>query len=160
MMKRLFTFLFALVAFSSLAQTQVRIINEAPGIDYEFKRCICNGKSAFIDMTITNNRSKDFTNVCFEGLSLVAYDDEGNVYKNGDDSDGEHKITKVSVGANSFYPNWGAGETMGFDIPEDITLKIRISFVGVDSYATMFKRVDMVIGGAKLSLRDVPITRE
>ena len=71
MMKRLFTFLFALVAFSSLAQTQVRIINEAPGIDYEFKRCICNGKSAFIDMTITNNRSKDFTNVLKASVWLL-----------------------------------------------------------------------------------------
>ncbi len=91
---------------------------------------------------------------------MAIYDDEGNEYRNGSDSDNVHVIKHVSVGANSFYPGWGAGEVLDFDLPEEITLKIRITIEGVDQYATLFKRADMVIGGKRLSIRDIPITRE
>lgn len=139
-----------------------------PDIEVKFRRCICSGSSAYVDLVMTNYSGMDMTGVSlaseamagYESYVTVVYDDEGNVYKP------HYGISSVSIGGDSFMPSL-AGRN--FLLPAEVPVKIRIYLKGVDEFATEltllrmnFRQLDpgTDFGASLLEARNLPITRQ
>ena len=139
-----------------------------PEIQVRFKRCICSGSSAYVDLLMTNYSGKDMTGDSFaaenmagyESYVTAVYDDEGNVYKP------HYGIASVTIGGESFIPS---GASHSFLLPADVPVKIRVHLKGVDQFAAElvllkmnFRNLDPATpyGASLLEVRNIPIIRQ
>ena len=159
-MKRLcYLVILAILPISVFAQS-VSFTN--PDIEVKFKRCICTGTVAYIDLLMTNYSGETMTPYCGgldkayapDHLFTRVYDDEGNEY-----------IPNVKIGND--YHQFGVGFT--FQLPEEVPVKVRVTVKNVDKYATEFTL--LTIGFANvgtnlsydegcLKIKKIPITRQ
>lgn len=158
-MKRLFLLIVATL-FVSVGYAQ-SVKFSAPDIDVKFKRCICSGNTAYIDLVMTNWSNKDISPMpilsdpCNNSRYTSAYDDEGNMYK--------------------FLTNLGliiGGEVCSggpFNLPREIPVKVRVFIKNLDDYARTITMLKVAFyhtasvernGAALLEIRNIPITRQ
>lgn len=159
-MKRLlFAIIFAVVPTIVLAQ-EISFTN--PDIEFKFKRCICTGSVAYIDLVITNYSGKTMTPYCGhldrkygpDMLVSRVYDDEGNEY-----------VPTAKIGDD--YHMFGVG--FEFQLPPEVPIKMRITIKDVDKYAAEFTMLTMGFANMDtgipydegvLKVRHIPITRQ
>lgn len=98
-MKKILLMMMAMfIATGIYAQEEkpIKIITNHPDFKVKVKRCAASNKTVVIDLIFNNVSSSDVKMRAYGGSSSVAYDDEGNMYKDGN--------LQVSIAnTNSFY---------------------------------------------------------
>lgn len=166
-MKKLVLFLTAIAVGCFCVQAQTVTFTN-PDIKVEFKRCICSGRTMYVDFVMTNWSGKDMTGRRTDKENMYSYadayftaafDDEGNVYKPA------YGITSVRIGAEVFRGMDGGS----FALPSEIPVKIRVNLTDVDEFATEISLLkltfrsmdpDTPYGVAMLEAKHIPIVRQ
>ncbi len=145
----------ALSLFCLLATAQVKVTSPWPTTPITFKRCVATGSTGYIDFLLTNE-TKDELQYGINTCDVYLYDDEGNCYSEN--------------GRNILPPVFGNNQEYFCVVPAGTTIKCRISFTGLDEYATIFTNISIKVW-AKLNrpaymaeykpmtITNVPITR-
>lgn len=144
----LFTFCMPIVHVNA----QIRSNSDVEGIAVKVKKCNRDeSNNVTLIFTLLNNSGSKAVCQLRSGNS-VAYDDEGNSYK-------DDKL-RFSSSEGRFQENWDA------ELPNDITVKYRMRIKDVDPDATVLKQVsiymyELPIGtkNGKVHLYNVPISR-
>lgn len=135
----------------------IKIITNHPDFKVKVKRCAASNKTVVIDLIFNNVSSSDVKMRAYGGTSSVAYDDEGNMYKDGN--------LQVSIAnTNSFY-QYG---TDSFVIPADVPVKITIQLENVSASAEAIPRLMVALDCDKWGLNphkpiiinNIPISRD
>lgn len=126
------------------------IITNHPDFKIEFKRCAVSGKTCVIDLLIENTGSND-VQVTF--ADIVAYDNEGNEYKN----------ISIMIGDSSNKWIDQIDKTLMSEVP----IKARITINGVNESATAIRRINWITYcnawdlsfNKPVRLQNIPISR-
>lgn len=166
-MKRIFLLIsLYLTGFVCMNAQNVTFTN--PEIEVVFKRCICSGPSAYIDLVMTNYSGKEMTgsSIASENMAdyasyyTAAYDDEGNVYKPGSG------MASVRIGDDNFVPSLAQ---RAFALPSEVPVKVRVYLKNVDEFAAEITLLKMNFRGldpstpygvSLLEVRNIPIMRQ
>lgn len=159
-MKKILLMMMAMfIATGIYAQEEkpIKIITNHPDFKVKVKRCAASNKTVVIDLIFNNVSSSDVKMRAYGGSSSVAYDDEGNMYKDGN--------LQVSIAnTNSFY-QYG---TDPFVIPADVPVKITIQLENVSASAEAIPRLMVALDCDKWGLNphkpiiinNIPISRD
>ncbi len=170
-MKKILATLAGILALGTAAFAQVEVINPAPGIEVQFKRCIAKNDTVHVDFLITNHTGKEviahpMESIKFyeENFQSIAYDDEGNTYFAYGDR--KMKINRLTLSGityplDNFY--------LDVTLPVDIGVRGRLEIIGLDKFATKFQSLSIAFRGTmndryngqtKVVFKNVPITRD
>lgn len=160
-MKKILLFVVAMfIAVGAQAQDEkpMKIITNYPDFKVKVKRCAASDKTVIIDLLFSNVSSSDVEMSVYGGSSSVAYDDEGNMYK---DSGLEAMV--ANTGDWSRYNGNGR-----FTLPADVPVKVSIKLEGVPSSAESIPRLMVTVDCSKwgldrqkqLKITNIPISRD
>lgn len=140
--------------FCLLATAQVKVTYSSQKTNITFKRCVATGTSGYIDFLISNLSNTEIQYTIYNGDTRVRlYDDEGNCYTT-------YKYIAPVV--------FGGTTQKCCSVPAGTSVKCRISFSGLDEYATQLTNVTIEIyeqpyremcKAETLVITDIPITR-
>ena len=86
-MKKIIIILLAIFAFGVKnvnAQDGIKIVTNHPDFKIKVKRCAASGKTVIVDLILNNEGTNDVkVRDVLVGCCSEAYDDEGNIYQNG-----------------------------------------------------------------------------
>ncbi len=151
-MKKVF-FLTAMSLFCLLANAQVKVTYSSQNTAIAFKRCVATGTSGYIDLLISNLSNAEIVYTIYHDDTRVSlYDDEGNCYTT------YRYIAPVVFGGTT---------QKCCSVPAGTSVKCRISFNGLDEYATQFTNATIKIyelcrGSQQektLTITNIPINR-
>ena len=133
-----------------------------PDVTFTFKKCVCSGGSAYVDIIIQNNSGAGLAasvlsqEPCagYEDWKCVAYDDEGNSYE----------VTRLKAGGS----DRAIGSNYPLNLPDGVPVKARIWFSGVARDASEFSLLKLSFrgmdtaepyGAGLLQMKNIPISR-
>lgn len=133
-----------------------------PDVTFTFKKCVCSGGSAYVDIIIQNNSGAGLTasvlsqEPCagYEDWKCVAYDDEGNSYE----------VARLKAGGS----DRAIGSNYPLNLPDGVPVKARIWFSGVARDASEFSLLKLSFrgmdtaepyGAGLLQMKNIPISR-
>lgn len=134
----------------STSSTGAKITTNHPDFKIDIKRCAVSGKTCVIDLLIENTGSND-VQVTF--ADIVAYDNEGNEYKN----------ISIMIGDSSNKWIDQIDKTLMSKVP----IKARITINGVNESATTIRRINWITYcnawdlsfNKPVRLQNIPISR-
>ncbi len=133
-MKKIHLAVIAIIMTVFSANAQVKIESPHPDLDVKITRCAYTSGTVIIDLVITNFGIED--EICFMTVkpgnhsATFMYDDEGNSYSAND--------TEILFGT----PNKQLkGGWVRNSFPQDIPIKYRVQFDGINSNASKFTLV-------------------
>lgn len=133
-----------------------------PDVTFTFKKCVCSGGSAYVDIIIQNNSGAGLAasvlsqEPCagYEDWKCVAYDDEGNSYE----------VARLKAGGS----DRAIGSNYPLNLPDGVPVKARIWFSGVARDASEFSLLKLSFrgmdtaepyGAGLLQMKNIPISR-
>lgn len=133
-----------------------------PDVTFTFKKCVCSGGSAYVDIIILNNSGAGLAasvlsqEPCagYEDWKCVAYDDEGNSYE----------VARLKAGGS----DRAIGSNYPLNLPDGVPVKARIWFSGVARDASEFSLLKLSFrgmdtaepyGAGLLQMKNIPISR-
>ena len=133
-----------------------------PDVTFTFKKCVCSGGSAYVDIIIQNNSGAGLAasvlsqEPCagYEDWKCVAYDDEGNSYE----------VARLKAGGS----DRAIGSNYPLNLPDGVPVKARIWFSGVARDASEFSLLKLsfrgmdtaeAYGAGLLQMKNIPISR-
>ena len=129
---------------------------------FTFKKCVCSGGSAYVDIVIQNNSGAGLAasvlsqEPCagYEDWKCVAYDNEGNSYE----------VARLKAGGS----DRAIGSNYPLNLPDGVPVKARIWFSGVARDASEFSLLKLSFrgmdtaepyGAGLLQMKNIPISR-
>lgn len=133
-----------------------------PDVTFTFKKCVCSGGSAYVDIIIQNNSGAGLAasvlsqEPCagYEDWKCVAYDDEGNSYE----------VARLKASGS----DRAIGSNYPLNLPDGVPVKARIWFSGVARDASEFSLLKLSFrgmdtaepyGAGLLQMKNIPISR-
>lgn len=133
-----------------------------PDVTFTFKKCVCAGGNAYIDLVIANNSGSHLSasvlsqEPCagYEDWKCVAYDDQGNSYP----------VARLKAGGS----DRSIGSNYPLELPDGVPVKARIWFSGVAKDASEFSLLKLSFrgmdtaepyGAGLLQMKKIPIAR-
>ncbi|MBR4735579.1 MAG: hypothetical protein IK052_05750 [Bacteroidales bacterium] len=171
-MKRIIASFAAAVAICIGCFAQTKITFDNPDIKFTFKRCVVSGKIAYVDFLILNEtgaavdglfRRDNEEGYGYTDYFTAVYDDEGMVYRW--DFGNVPRIAGAEIGGYSL----GGSSLTNFKLPVGVPVRMRLTIIGLDEYATELTLVKVAFrnmksvhpyGIAVMDAHHLPITRD
>lgn len=147
-----------LMCFCFAASAQVKITSSHKDFKIQVLRCAVQGGSCYIDMLFENAGTAGL-NVRADIEALKGYDDAGNQYKYGNNSNG---VFLYIANMNYAMPSYNSDAVFASEVP----VKVRLEFTNISEIATEIRRLEFHYVGPNdyldkrvVKISNIPISR-
>ena len=166
-MKKILLLLMTMSAFGlqnvSAQDAPLKIVTGHPDFKIQIKRCAASGSTVVIDMVLSNVGAKDIDAITLYGSPAwnrgEVYDDEGNIYSEGNGKKISLQLTNVKE-----YFGWIGPFRILSDVPMRLSVRIEDFSTTAERIALLQLGVDCAQWGLEnnksITIRNIPISRD
>lgn len=165
-MKKILLILVAVFAFGiqivNAQDAPLKIVTGHPDFKIQIKRCAASGSTVVIDMVLSNIGAKDIDEITLYGSPAwgrgEAYDDEGNIYSEGNGKKISLQLTNIKE-----YRSWIGPFRLLADVPMRLNVRIEDFSTSAERIALLKLGVECRQWGLEnksIMIRNIPITRD